>query len=67
MTDHCSVLLTEAKTQMSSPVRERKGMAGGAKVNNKAFRKNSRRRNNSESMFWFCSCFFKLFFCFGIF
>lgn len=59
MRSHCSVLLTEAKTPMSSPVEKEERTGEGIK-NNKAFDKNS-RRNDSESLFWFVQLFFYTF------
>ena len=58
MTEHYSILLTGAKTQTTVFSCEGKEEGGKAKINNKAFCKNSRRRNNSKSVFWFVQLFF---------
>lgn len=53
ITQHRSVLLTGAKTQMNVLSFEGKEVSGGkAKINNKAICKDSKRRNNSTSLFW---------------
>lgn len=64
MTEHCSVLLTQAKTQMSSPVRGKEVERGRGVINKMFGKKGETILNQCSGL---CSSFFKPVFCFDIF